>query len=223
MKNVSIWLVFFTMLMLSSCQQKHTEVEKYPNGNLKKALSFKGDQYHGACKWYYQNENLKMVAHYDEGKLHGEVIRYYYNGDRESYDEYDDGKRSGQSITYYTNGNKKSLKTYTNDTLDGKYRLWYRDGQMKISGAYQKGLYQGKWVWWSGYGTKTGEATFRNGDGTQISWHTNGKKQRKVPYKNNLKHGQAIHYNPEGEVVKILKYDSGKLVKEQTATSRNNL
>ncbi|MCF8308204.1 MAG: hypothetical protein K9I68_04260, partial [Bacteroidales bacterium] len=96
-----------------------------------------------------------------------------------------------------------------------EYKEWYRNGQLKIWGAFQNGLYSGKWVWWSGYGTKTGEAEYKNGDGVQVSWYPNGKKQREIPYKNNEKHGKAIHYDKSGEVNKIIIYDEGKVVEEK--------
>lgn len=208
MKKILVFLI--ASLALASCQQ--TEVQYFENGNKKSVFRKKGEQFHGESIWYHDNGKPSLKANYKDGTLHGKSINYYYNGEKEVEVNYENGIRQGESMKWFNNGKLKEEMFFVNDTLHGEYKVYYKDGQIQVSGAFDHGLFDGQWVWWNQIGLKVGEALYKDGSGVQKSWYINGREKAVIPYKANDMHGDAMFYNEQGDLTKVITYRYGEAI-----------
>lgn len=201
------------LFVLVSCN--NTELTYWENDNIKSEIPYKDGEISGVASWYYENGNKHMESRYEMGSLEGPSIRWFKNGKIQLRENYENNMLNGSSVAYNINGVKEEEKNYRNDTLHGKYIRRYPDGGKMIEGSFNMGLYDGNWMYWGLDGNMTGVGEYRNGKGVQKGWYPNGELKVKTHYLNNLKHGQEIHYNPEGKPVKRIIYEQGEPIREE--------
>ncbi|MCX6248881.1 MAG: hypothetical protein NTW10_14235 [Bacteroidetes bacterium] len=205
--GVLILLLGF-LLLFPSC--KDTKKEYYPDGTLKSVVHVRGGKYYGKAVFYSPNGDIQLECFYKEGILQGPLIRYYPLKKKKELQNYDKGNLDGLSTTWFLDGGKSSETTYMNGILNGPYREYHPNNRIKVQGQYLNGFFAGKWFYFNFNGDIVGEGQFTHGTGNQRSFFPDGKVSHDVPYKNNLKDGEEIEYDPSGKVssVKIFRNDS---------------
>lgn len=210
--QISIGLVAI-LVVLASCSRSRTKRDYWDNGHLQSEMTYKKGKLEGKATWYYDNGNKEQEVFYHENVLNGTLKRWYKNGNLETESEYENGKLNGKAISYDNQGNKVMEETYVNDTLEGPYFLYYPNGTVKVEGHYAKGFFTGRWVYYNMSGHVIGTGNFEHGTGIQKSWWPNGKPQRVIHYKDNLKHGEERWYDENGKLERVLVFENGVLVK----------
>ncbi|MDR0970740.1 MAG: toxin-antitoxin system YwqK family antitoxin [Lentimicrobiaceae bacterium] len=218
MINNGYKILFFAFFVLSfvACKQNNEDPNLrksyWDNGNLKSELRYEDGQLNGLCTWFYESGKPQMSIRYKNNKMMGESIRWFDNGEIESRYYYVDNKLDSVYQLFNYNGIMTEESYYVNDTLDGPYRKWYADGALLVDGGYKKGMMDGSWLTFYPDGEISSRTMFNMGSGFQVGYHQNNYKVLELSYKDNLKHGTETHFDGEGNITKILKYEEGILV-----------
>lgn len=121
---------------------------------------------------------------------------------------------NGTRIT--VNGRSAAACMRPDGTSHGPSMTWYEDGSKASSGDYRNGVKEGLWCFWHENGRISGRGVFRDGkpDGVWVSWYDNQQKESEGSYFEGKHHGQFTYWDRSGHIVKVLKYDHGKLLDE---------
>ncbi len=200
--------IFPLVFMLFSCRD--AKKEYWPNGKLKSVVHVHGGKYHGKAMFYNPTGDLQLECFYKDNLLQGPLIRYYTFNKKKEQQNYDKGNLDGLSTVWYEDGGKLSETTYMNGILNGPYREYHPDNRIKVQGQYLKGFFSGRWLYFDFSGDIIGEGQFTHGTGNQRSFFSNRKISHEVHYKDNLKNGEEIEYDPTGKVtsIKLFSHDS---------------
>lgn len=139
---------------------------------------------------------------------------FWENGNLKSELRYDNGKLNGECVWYYSNGKKMNQATYRDGEIDGESKKWFENGQLFQEGSYVDGMMDGLWFVYYPSGALAAKAEYKMGTGKQTCYEESGYKCLEVHYRNNLKYGREIYYNPDGRVTRIVEYEDGKVVFE---------
>lgn len=107
--------------------------------------------------------------------------------------------QNGVVKSFYPNKKIKSEISYINDILDGKSIFYYSNGNIKEEKNFSKGILNG-WV---------------------RQYFENGKIKIEYFVDNGVKDGDEKQYNSEGELLSILTYQKGYLLRKQTFTDNS--
>ena len=203
--------VFPLVFIFFSCREEKKDY--WPNGKLKSVVHVRGGKYFGKALFYLPSGNLQLECFYKDNLLQGPLIRYYaYNKKREQQN-FDKGNLDGLSTVWYEDGGKLSETTYMNGILNGPYREYHPDNRIRVQGQYMNGFFSGKWLYFDFSGDIVGEGEFTIGSGIQRSFYADGKVSHEVHYKDNLKDGEEIEYNPKGKVTSIKLFRKDTLIR----------
>lgn len=171
------------------------DIEKYPDGSLKKETP------------------------YLDGKIHGEVREYWPGGKQlKSLTRYEKGLRQGMAETYFENGRVETRVPFKNDRMEGRFERLDNPGAKRDAGgnlfqpvvieqtAYVNGLKEGVRKTWRRVndafaGELASEATYRNDqlDGEVRSYGPgDGRSVRR--YVNGLQEGLEEHFSATGKL-----------------------
>ncbi|MBW6461381.1 MAG: toxin-antitoxin system YwqK family antitoxin [Bacteroidales bacterium] len=201
-------LLLGLIFVLASCRK--TETAYYSNGQIKHSLPKNArGKLDGQAQFWFPNGTPELTAEYKDGILHGRLIRFHGNGNPQSEDQYENGMLNGVSREFYLNGAVRIEMTYRNDTLHGVSRQYDDAGQVVIEGHYENGYFEGYWLYRDRYGNVTGDANFVRGTGVKRAWNYEGKTAGTTEYMDNLRHGKEVWYDNEGNISRIVYYDSG--------------
>lgn len=141
----------------------------------------------------HTDEAERAVYFTDElsGYRDGTYIKFYPSGDEvETKGYYQQGLKNGRWTGYYQNGNVEEIMFYIDGELEGGYESFYKNTKLHRKGLYLQSLKTGIWYsYWS--------------NGGQMSY---GK------YVDGFRQGKWSFYNPNGQLVSIIKYDRGKII-----------
>ena len=208
LKSVLILLVSFAISACSTVVE-----EKYLDGTIKSEITMKNSRKNGSAKYYYPSGRLQMSMNYVDDKLEGLYEKFTFNGVRTEMTMYSNGMKNGESKLYGENGKLQIQSSFVNDTIHGTYKEFYPNGQVKVSGSYNHGLYDGNWEYFDVGGMKVGYADFKSGTGKQFALHYGSKRLKtEVSYVNNLKDGEEIWYDRDGNVEKKIVYSNDKII-----------
>lgn len=159
-------------------------VEKSPNEQYRKKISFRNGKKDGESIEYYQNGQIKTRIEYTNGVEDGISEFYFENGQLEKKAEYKDGELNGVYEKYYENGNPMAKAQYQMGTQNGEYIEYFSNGQIAESTMYVNGKIDGKYVAYFENGNKNLEyITSGNGyEGDYIKYNEDGSVQHHVYY-----------------------------------------
>lgn len=214
MKNKIIYILLIINVLFLSCKEKGDAVVSYwPNGKVKSELRYKDGKLDGVCKWYYNNGTPSMEAIYSMNVLNGEACRWYENGNVEEKACYKDNKYDGVVEEYNVFGTMVKKETYTDGVLNGMFYQWYDNGNPFVEGEYLDGMMHGGWIMYYPDGSIGSNAVYDKGTGVQKGYCQGGVYQNAlIHYKDNVKHGEEVHYDKEGNVTETLLWDNGEYV-----------
>lgn len=204
-------LILFVAFAVAACSS--VVEEKYPDGTIKSEVTMKKGRKNGPAKYYYPAGKIELSMNYVDDKLDGLYEKFTLKGVRTEMTMYSNGMKKGESKTFSEDGKLQIQATFINDTIHGTYKEFHPNGQVKVSGAYNHGLYDGSWEYFDAGGMKVGYAEFKNGTGKQFALHYGSKRiKTEVSYVNNLKEGEEIWYDREGNVEKKIVYSNDKII-----------
>lgn len=155
-----------------------------------------------------------------EGEVvnHGQYTYWFPNGNKSYEVVYKDGKRNGKQTNYHFTGGKSSEQTFVDGKIEGKEPWWDENGKLYREYEYKLDTPHGTWVWWydkEGKGTKTAEATWKEGlkDGPYRWWHDNGQLGVEGVYKENKQQGTWKYWDRDGKLTETREYKDGELAK----------
>ncbi len=108
MKSILIVIFFFSIVTAQNGIIKY----KYPNGRIKKEVSYIDNILDGTSYEYYENKYLKAEINYSQGVLNGWQREYYASGLLKHEYFVSFGIRNGLEKTYYKNGALKEVRKF---------------------------------------------------------------------------------------------------------------
>jgi len=207
-------LILCMGILAVGCGRKRTETARHPNGNLMYEISYRGGMKHGPAIFYYHDGRKEAEYHYANDLLHGRTTRWYFNGNMEYEEYYKENQLDGLSRHYYSTGTLSTEQHYRRGELHGDHTAWWENGTVKIRGGHYRGKYHGTWEYFDFQGIKVGEATFDKGTGVMNAYHHNGRINKEIHYLDNVKHGTETTWDPEGELVSVVRYNLGNILSE---------
>lgn len=224
---ISFLFCFFSTTTLlaqdqKSWNQKNANGERigdwrdvYPGGQYRYQGQFIDGQPVDTFLYYYRDGKLKSIlVHHRDTAGHVSAIHFYQTGDTLAKGRYIDqekdgiwrtygdqsillskgnylkGKRHGKFITYFPNGREAEIVHYKSGLEEGPYQTFFENGELRQDAFYLEGA-------------KHGQITFYN---------ENGKKDQEGEYVQGLRDGKWLIYNEHELVIKLLKYENGKLL-----------
>lgn len=211
-------LYFMVMLFLvTSCKndsEKDVVKAYYENGNLKSELRYKDGRLNGNCVWYYPNGKPELTINYVMDTLQGESLRWYENGYMQSRCFYKDNHYDSIFESYNVTGNMVKSEYYKKGVKHGPITQWYDNGELFLKGSYNEGMLDGRWIIYYADGSIGSTATYNMGSGVQIGYSQSGLMMTKIHFKDNVKDGEELRYDKQGEVMEILIWEDGEFVKK---------
>lgn len=198
-KNLLLGVFLITSLMAKfDCLRAQTDVEEV---FIKSGFNLTIDTFGSFLSYEYISAD-SMIIH---------NVWYYMNGVKRRQTTYINGKTTGQKLNWYENGQLWRISWYVAGCQVGSFREWYMNGNLKKSGSY---LFNTK------RDTIADSTILLYEDLTQINRHCkdsfgNLVTIREMILECSLKHGKWHFYNEEGELVRMVVYDFGEIIREE--------
>ena len=213
-KIVSLLIVFMILASCDNVEDADVVKSYYENGNVKSELRYKDGRLNGECVWYFPNGKPEMKINYVMDTLQGESLRWYENGFVQSRSFYKDNENDSVFESYNVTGDLVKREYYRKGVRHGSVTQWYDNGELFLEGTYNEGMFDGRWIIYYADGSIGSTATYNMGRGVQIGYSPDGVMITKIHYKDNVKDGEELRYNKQGEVVEILIWEDGEFVKK---------
>lgn len=201
----------------------------YPNGKLSSEGTIKDGKPDGYWKSFYQNGMPKSEGNRRNHEL--DSLWKFFNEDGKVILEifYKKGKKEGIKTTY--SEQEVTKENFKNDVKEGFTRFYFKDGKLKQEVPFVKGLEQGFGKEFDQNGTIITLTEYRKGfivdrlrinrkddqgrkQGRWFTFYENGNVRTEAGYRDDLMHGYYKEYAENGDLVKILKYESGLIQKQ---------
>jgi antitoxin component YwqK of YwqJK toxin-antitoxin module len=119
--SLSVALVLFSALLLSSCEPKgppkEIEYKKLDYADNFFTDPETGKGFTGIARQYHSNKKLKSEIHFKNGRFHGPWKDFYENGKPLAETEFKNGKRSGKNIEWTETGLLYQERVYDDDKI----------------------------------------------------------------------------------------------------------
>ncbi len=183
----------------------------------------------------YRNNRVAYIADFKNDKLIGKYQRFYRTGKLSLEVNYGQNE-SGPAKIYYDNKVLAAEGNYIHRNVkDGLWKFYGVDGRLVVEVTYSNGIKNGKETKFWKNGQKMEEKDWVDGkqDGVWAQWFENGKEKLKVrmisdkrnglyyayypngryfmkgKYKENLKVGQWIYYDVDGNITRDTEFTNG--------------
>lgn len=156
--------------------------------------------------------SLKERAFYENGKKHGEV-RVYKNGLLSERKHYKEGILEG-FVELYDNGIMKMSINYQNNTPNGIGYYFHKSGVIHAMVWYKDGLLEGPFIVFNESGLVIKRDIYMKNklNGPSYIYYESGMIFQSGENKNNLKDGEWITKDPDGNLMQTIIYNQGAIV-----------
>lgn len=211
----------------------------YPNGKISSEGWMKNNKPDGIWKNYYENGTLKSIGKRKLSLLDSIWVFFNENGDTTDIINYYRNQKSGYSIHYnYLKTDSDTIKLliykelYINDKKNGK-SYYFKNNHLQKIVNYENNIPSG-WAYEYSYDTLiTKILEYKNGflvysekinrfdkdtlkQGVWKYFYTDGKIMREENYLHGQLNGFYKEYDPQGKLIKMIKYVYGQPVEEST-------
>jgi antitoxin component YwqK of YwqJK toxin-antitoxin module len=107
------------------------------------------------------------------------------------------GKKNGLFITRYLDGKLEKFGFIENNMNVGEWKYYYPNGRIESIGNFENSKAEGRWSY----------------------YYSNGSIKSEGSYVNSIKEGKWTLYNPSGDIINIMYYQNGEVVKVQNRVS----
>lgn len=204
-------LTIIVLTFATSC----TKVEKsyYPNGRLESKIGYRSGKEHGKTIYYNDYTQLPvLVVEMRKGKKEGKLYRYFPYGQLKSEENYVNDLLDGAETIYDAKGYPLSETHFVKGVKNGSYTTWHDRNMIKEKGSFKDDKFDGEWEYYDERGFMVGEGSFENGTGFITAYDQLGNLQRRTHYVDNMKEGDDVFYQPNGEVEKVVTYNQDRIV-----------
>lgn len=208
LKKISLFILPF--IFFNACTK--TQTDYYENGQIKSVIPYRHGKENGIAVYYNANGWKELEVKMKNGQKNGKLTRYNFNAKPEAEETYINDVLEGKQIIYDPMGDKILEANYVHGKKNGPYTTWHYKDMLREKGAFVDDLFDGKWEYYDDRGFNVGEATFSKGTGTQTAYDAHGNIMRVTHYVNNLKDGEELSYNPQGEVIKTVVYKADRII-----------
>jgi len=209
--------------------------EFFPNGSIKREMTYRDDLIHGYYKEYNQNGILVLTMLYDMGVIVEEnvdddpdieIVNRYDNNGNLIYSgpyrinipvgvhrEYDATGTIIKSYIYNDNGIKMSEGIVDEEgNRQGAWKILFDDGSVMEEGDYLANRRSGQWKYYERNGRTIQVGSFRNGrsDGEWLWYYNDGSLLREEDYYQGRRDGSFIEYSKDGTVISKGEYSDGE-------------
>ena len=187
--------------------------EYYDTGELRSEGSYKDDRREAEWVFFYRDGKEEQRGAYRKGLPDGDWRWLHRNGQLWREEVFYEGREDGISIEYNDTGAVVSRGQYIDGERDGQ---WIIDiGEHREEGEYRVGQRYGVWKYFFKDDKLKFEGKFMDGreDGEHVSYHENGAVRLRGRYKFGEKEGDWISYTQESEIINVVTYERGEVVK----------
>lgn len=226
MKNLLIFCMLFVGLNLlaqdgQSWNQTDADGRRtgpwkgyYPGGQVRYLGQFEKNRAVDTFYYYFEDSKLKSILIHDPDTAQKVFAMHFYStGDTLAKGTYINQKKQGIWITYGEGSVPVEVGSYKNDQKHGKWTIYYTDGVISEVIHYQEGIENGPYKTYFENGQIRMDAFYLNGalHGQVSYYEQNGKKEKEGEYVEGLRDGKWLVYDKNELVVKLLRYEGGKL------------
>lgn len=204
---------------------------------LAKGLILNDGNFDSSWVYYYPNGNIQSEGMYINGKKEGNWVYYYENGKIQQKGSFRENIISGTWKLYYKSGVLKAEEYYRKGKLEGIIIEYSETGEVISKGNYLAGFKEGDWFYYVGGFKEVGSFTlnFKNGDwvsyydngnilfegefdegqpkGKHLTYYDDGRLKSKGKYRAGMKQGKWTYYNVRSEVIEVLYFERGILIR----------
>lgn len=209
----------------------------WPNGKLKSEINYSFGKPEGEYSTYYENGQLEERANWINGKNVGKFNRFYDNGNpQQEFYFADNGKRNGIQKYYYDNGKMALEVSIVNGAEEGVMKRYNMDGSLKEESTFNAGTLKpgsikeindkpgGEKIEADPYNEQIGKESETTKDapndantfkpnGYNVLYDLSNQITQVGQFKNGrLWDGKWYRYSPEGLLVRIEIYKSGRYI-----------
>lgn len=131
MGRISCFLVAFSSVFLSSCNQRKKQIAYYPDGVVSYLFYTQDGKQDGLSTAYYPSGRLKSRSSWKEGQQNGPAIFRYPNGALKSSSFWKSNLQYGLSKTFFESGILKEVAMRDTSNHLQSLREYYQNGKRK--------------------------------------------------------------------------------------------
>lgn len=212
------------------------QVFKYPNGTISSEGLIKNGKPEGFWKSYYVTGIKKAEGKYTSFKLDSIWLFYDQTGDTTDKISYLFGKKNGYYLKYRKDPSVGtyiwSKELYAGDKKEGTAFIYFPDGKIQQTIAYNSGRKEGLSKEYDHEGNVIVLLEYNNDflvsrdkinrsdnnrskQGVWKEFYPNGRIKSEKTYKDDLLHGYYKEYDTKGNLVLVMLYDNGSIVKSR--------
>jgi antitoxin component YwqK of YwqJK toxin-antitoxin module len=174
----------------------------------------------GKFSYFYPDGKLKTISIVSDKGKRAATVSYFTNGRKMAEGKYlDEKKDSTWQFFSESNGSVVSRETYRAGLIEGQSKVFYPEGGLSESLYYKSGVKDGLWEQYYLDGKLKLRGAYKAGEkhGPFKTYYNSGKPMIEGQY--NLGHQDGIwnYYDEKGAVSKKEFYESGNLIKTETA------
>jgi antitoxin component YwqK of YwqJK toxin-antitoxin module len=176
----------------------------YPDGKVIKQQGVKA---------IYEKGKLVKTVQVTDGLLNGNVFCFDEKGSMVGRYHLVDQARHGEEWIYYKTNLPKMLINWYMDKMQGVVKTWYENGALQSEKEMVDNHKQGPSVVWYPNGEVLMVEEYERGDLVKGSYFSKGKKEPVSKVVGGT--GVATIFNEQGQIVKKIKYDRGRIVHDR--------
>ncbi len=124
--------------------ERYGELKRFfPNGTVRFAGFYRGDEMHGPQRFYYESGQIASESWYYKGTLQGKMRHYYPTGVLFGVKKFKDGQKEGAHLYFYPNKSLRLIEHYKKGQLHGVSRYFSKEGWVLRETHYSEGKREG--------------------------------------------------------------------------------
>lgn len=209
--------------------------EFYPEGTIRKEMTYRDDRLHGYYKEYDKRGMLVLTMLYDNGAIVKsevedepdiEIVNRYDSTGRLTYNgPYRNDVPVGIHREYGEQGQVINAFIYNDNGLllsegivdesgnqNGKWKDYYPDGKIKAEGVYNNNRRSGMWKFYNNSSGVEQTGSYNNGrpDGLWQWYYNDGSILREEEYFQGFRDGSYTEYDRDGSIIVTGQYTDGE-------------
>ena len=193
----------------SETQPLQMQHEYYPNGRVRREVSFRGGKREGTWREFDENGNVISSQVYQNGRL-------VQSGIMDT-----DGTRRGEWVELYPDSTLRAKGLFINGKRSGEWKFYFPGEVLEQVGNYKEGKYDGTWTWYFPNGKIQKQEDFFDGlpEGKYVEYDEDGMVIASGSYFEGLKSGKW--HEVSGGVTSEGEYRNDRQVGEWTSYYAN--
>lgn len=196
----------------------------YPGGQVRYIGQFKADMAIDTFFYYYEDGRVKSIMIHDPLiQDQAYAVHFYSTHDTLAKGRYLNQMKEGTWISYGDRSVPVEVGSYTEGKKNGKWTIYYQDGVISEIMHFKNDIENGPYKTYFENGQIRMDAFYLNGalHGQVLYYAENGKKEQEGEYVEGLREGKWLIYDKNELVVKLLRYEGGKVQNPEALDSLN--